>query len=265
MLRTKLLNYGLRIFNKSIFFRFPLIRQVLYNIVPTNFKLEELDNNLFRLCDDDSQLYVTRRGRISMYREGINVRLLNLQRQYLTNSIKSHDTIVNVVDIGANIGEWSLYWKQRGAKVIAIEPDPVEFRALEYNLGGDELYNVALWFEDTELQFYPQNDTGDSSAIPNNLNQNYVNVKAKRLDSLLQNLSQIDLIKIEAEGAEPEVLKGARETLTKTKYIQIDVGLERGLNSESTLVDCTNILYDAGFVLLDFNPKRYSMLFLQTR
>lgn len=265
MLRTKLLNYGLRIFNKSFFFGLPLIRQVLYRILPINFKLEELDKDLFRLYDDDLQLHVTRRGRISMYREGINVRLLNLQRQYLTNSIKSHDSIVNVVDIGANIGEWSLYWKQRGATVIAIEPDPVEFRALEYNLRGEELHNIALWFEDTELHFYPQNDTGDSSAIPTSLNQNYVTVKAKRLDSLLKSLSQIDLIKIEAEGAEPEVLKGAQETLTKTKYIQIDVGLERGLKAESTLVDCTNILFDAGFVLLDFNPKRYSMLFLKMR
>jgi len=40
----------------------------------------------------------------------------------------------SIVDIGANIGDTALYYASKGAHVLAFEPDPVNYRALVYNL-----------------------------------------------------------------------------------------------------------------------------------
>ena len=54
-------------------------------------------------------------------------------------------------------------------------------------------------------------------------------------------------MKIESEGHEPEVLKGSIETLSRTNYISVDFGPERGVNEEFTIVDVNKILYEKFF------------------
>ena len=63
------------------------------------------------------------------------------------------------------------------------------------------------------------------------------------LRDLQEKLALLHSIKIEAEGAEPEILEGLIKNLNKVEYITIDAGFERGVNKESTLVQCTNYLF----------------------
>ena len=43
------------------------------------------------------------------------------------------------------------------------------------------------------------------------------------------------LLKVEAEGAEPEVLQGLKKNLSRVEFITVDCGFERGLNQKSTI------------------------------
>ena len=58
---------------------------------------------------------------------------------------------------------------------------------------------------------------------------------------------QIDILKVEAEGMEPEVLRGALRTLKRTKFCVVDAGPER--YGKSTAAECISILQASGFEL----------------
>ena len=74
------------------------------------------------------------------------------------------------------------------------------------------------------------------------------------------------LLKIEAEGAEPEILMGIKNNLSKINYIAIDVSAERGENNSFTITECVNFLSKNNFKFLNFfiegkKNERVSILF----
>ena len=68
--------------------------------------------------------------------------------------------------------------------------------------------------------------------------------------------NQIKLIKVEAEGQEPEVLEGSLNTLKNIEYIAVDFGFERGLNQENTINSVNNILTKNNFELKNISEYR---------
>ena len=66
----------------------------------------------------------------------------------------------------------------------------------------------------------------------------------------------IKLFKIDAEGYEPEVLSGSKNTLKKTAFVSVDFGSERGANQNNTMVDVNNLLLQVGFELIELNDFR---------
>ena len=71
----------------------------------------------------------------------------------------------------------------------------------------------------------------------------------------------IKLLKLEAEGGEPEVLLGSSTILNHIEFISADLGFERGLNSESTLPAVSNFLLPMGFRFVDLSKNRLVSLF----
>jgi FkbM family methyltransferase len=214
------------------------------------YKVKSLDGN---------SLEITRINRLKKLKNGISSRLLDLQKNYLSSDIEI-DKSELVIDIGANIGEFGKHWKEKGFRVISFEPDPIEFKALTLNLSDSDCHNIGLWDKACMLTFYSKNISGDSSFFKTNSFDSKIKLSVYPLDYF--NISdKIGLLKIEAEGAEPEILKGAKKTLTKTKYVTVDVGMERGIKAESTLVEVSNILFNQNFKLVNFNPKRLVLLF----
>jgi hypothetical protein len=69
------------------------------------------------------------------------------------------------------------------------------------------------------------------------------------------------LLKIEAEGAEPEVLIGLSKELKKVNYIVVDCGFERGINSESTIRECSQYLINNNFEFYKYSEFRTMCLF----
>jgi uncharacterized protein YcbK (DUF882 family) len=122
---------------------------------------------------------------------------------------------------------------------------------------------MALWFEETVLSFFSKPTTADSSVIEMNDFDNVRQVQAKRLDALITDLpaNAKTILKVEAEGAEPEVLAGAKELLKNIDYIAIDCGFERGKNKDHTFSETNTILVDNGFRVEQANFKRMTMVY----
>ena len=67
-------------------------------------------------------------------------------------------------------------------------------------------------------------------------------------------LSEIDLVKIDVQGAEHLVLFGGRESLKKIKYICIEVSLKEIYQDSYLFHDIYNFLSENNFILLEFEP-----------
>lgn len=74
-------------------------------------------------------------------------------------------------------------------------------------------------------------------------------------------IERVKLFKLEAEGFEPEILRGALAVLDRIEYVAIDGGYERGVDCEQTFSHQTNLLTEHGFKMLDVNLKWGRALF----
>lgn len=221
---------------------------------------------------NDLPVHVARVMRLKEKWSHGNDRLKELYEKYLLSFLSfSADDIV--IDVGANIGELSLYL-QRNFSVMPVccEPDPTEQRCLEANFMDTEhiLIKDALWNEPGEAELSLGNDKGDSSLILGKTSLPSIPVRRTTLDLVYsetlapKGVDRIRLLKLEAEGAEPEILQGAEGTLDKIDYIAADLGPERGPERQNTVVECVNYLLMRNFKLLKVNPKQSVYLFAST-
>ena len=122
----------------------------------------------------------------------------------------------NVIDIGAWCGTWAKAIEPYARKVIAFEPDKIHFECLLKNatincearreaVGSEEKY-ISLT-DDNFTQAKRVDKSGDTRMVT--------------IDSL--DYKDVDLIKIDVEGYEMEVLKGAQRTLQNTQYLMIEL------------------------------------------
>lgn len=171
-----------------------------------------------------------------------------------------------VVDCGANVGELKYYFVENNLAVdyIGIEPSPLEFSCLEQNVAPSKALNVGLWDCDGELDFYVSSQMADSSLIEPPSYDEIIKVPTKRLDSLLPE-TPVRLLKLEAEGAEPEAVAGCEGILDRIDYISADLGFERGVGQTSTLGAVTNYLLARGFEIVGNGKERLTVLYRNRR
>lgn len=206
-----------------------------------------------------SEIYFFHPTRISRYFIGINERIEKLGREYCLDQIKKIPDGL-IVDIGSNIGEFTLCFNSiyPNREFLRFEPSHSENVAAEANLIGinQRLVPKPLWSHVSEVEFFNSNDTGDSSIFKPHESVRPIKIQSTTLDKELTELgiSQIALIKLEAEGAEPEILLGATETLKVTKFITADLGPERGIAQERTFTEVYAILKENGYDLIGKNP-----------
>lgn len=151
--------------------------------------------------------------------------ILKFSQMYL-NEFKNK----NIVDIGAHFGYHTLnFAKLTNGQVYSFEPQPQNYNLLKLNAKINNLQNI-----------YPMmiglSSKNESSKIPlvlktkekgnmgdftiNNLTSNfYSKIKSRTLDSF--NYKDISLIKIDVQGWEKKVLKGAKNTINLNKPLLI--------------------------------------------
>lgn len=135
-----------------------------------------------------------------------------------------------VIDIGAHVGIFTLRASRRAANglVVAIEPHPLNYKLLVENVRRNELKNVvtlnmALSSYDGVTKLYISDQSGRHSTA-RHFTGKYVEVIVKKLDSVLKDLKLegVNMIKIDVEGDELRVLKGAEDTLRRNNvYLAI--------------------------------------------
>lgn len=180
-----------------------------------------------------------------------------LYDSYLLNSIDIQNDDV-IVDCGANVGELFLAVKEKNFDVtyIGFEPDKETYDCLKLNVKNEKniVHNIGLSNIEGSNNFYIDNEGGNSSFVDFGTSES-IKVDTKTLDSY--NIKKnIKLFKIDAEGYEPEVLSGSKNTLKKTNFVSVDFGSERGANQNNTMVDVNNLLLQVGFELIELNDFR---------
>jgi len=145
------------------------------------------------------------------------------QIERLQEAMKHVKHFRTAIDGGAHVGSWTRYMAGRFEKVYAFEPARETFFCLERNtehLRNVQLEKAALgadygmvamtidpkqWARGNTGSYYAELNKGDTPLIP--------------LDSL--GLYDVDLLKLDVEGAELLALEGARKTIEKCKPVVI--------------------------------------------
>lgn len=150
--------------------------------------------------------------------------------------------IRNCIDVGSNIGEYSLeILKNLKTNVIAFEPMPgcVKYLKKIHNKYGSRFsyYGYALSNKNSEDVIYYGKSTGGLSTLEKSANEidylkkniNIIKIEKKKLDNYLNNekFDNIDFIKIDVEGHEFKVLEGGMSFINKhkVKLIQIEFNI----------------------------------------
>lgn len=158
-----------------------------------------------------------------------------------------------IIDIGAYEGTWSVaakrIWPQ--SKSILVEPNSEKRSKLEKisrELGG-KLYFDLLGANDGEQVKFNVMETG--SSIMSELSQVPRVVETRTLstlDSLAMDFESPALLKIDAQGYELEILKGATRTLAKCEAILLEIAIIEINVGAPLLHDVTSFMKMLGFV-----------------
>jgi FkbM family methyltransferase len=137
-----------------------------------------------------------------------------------------------VVDIGAHRGGFTSFAAvQTSNKVIAFEPDPVNFTFLEKHIKQNHLQNVIAHNAAIGSQSGKSNLFRSIASSRHSLYQdqaftkttNQVEVKVISLDEALANLERVHFLKMDCEGAEFDILMHAeRKTLNKIEKLAME-------------------------------------------
>lgn len=146
-----------------------------------------------------------------------------------------------IIDVGAFVGEFTMAIAEVAEKVVAIEPDPRNVKCLERNV--DEFENVTIIeavVSDTsdERTFQLGSDPTENSLLApdNDQSQHSQTVSTITLEDICLNegIESIDYLKVDAEGAEPEVIEGIGSI--DIRKITIDAGPERAGETTTSVV-----------------------------
>jgi FkbM family methyltransferase len=225
-------------------------------------------NGVYRATARDTTVSFARKERVWVYKRGVTERLDTLARIYMLRNVPLADGDW-VIDCGSNIGEFSrCVGRKAQARIIAVEPEQGEARCIPLNVPGvTAVINKALWKTAGTIDFYSKNDSADSSIFePEDYDRKF-SLPATTLTEVFaqHGIDRLRLLKLEAEGAEPEILDGGGDLVERIDYISADVGPERGLAKETTLAQVANYLYSRGFELVSVNTPRLICLFRNRR
>ena len=168
-----------------------------------------------------------------------------------------------VLDIGAHAGAFTAKMAKRvrkGGRVIAVEPHPGNFNFLTQNIRINKLqnvlaFNLALGGKTGKTKLYLANSTFTPSTVSRT--SRWLEVPVETLANLLRklNLRRVNFIKIDAEGAELEILQGGEDFLNLN-------GLKLSIAAYHTASEArhvTEFLKARGFTVWSVNGLVYAI------
>lgn len=136
------------------------------------------------------------------------------------------------VDVGANFGYFTCLAGAKignsgAGKVIAIEPNPALFKLLKANstinwsMCDISLHACALGAQSGQVDLWIPEDRAANASLSNAPGMNSVKVMLKTLDSLVGDVPNVDILKIDVEGHEAAVLLGAEQMIARSRDIRV--------------------------------------------
>jgi FkbM family methyltransferase len=171
-----------------------------------------------------------------------------------------------VIDIGANEGQFAAYVRAMfpDAEIYCFEPLGAAFSRLNsWAVGrhGIHLYNVALGDSDGVLEFYHHVDHSASSSLlrtteltkslyPAIRRQQLDRVNVRRLDDVVERdglrLAPLTLVKMDVQGFEDRVIRGAPNTLRRVEACVVEVSADTLYEDQAQFTELVNMLGDVG-------------------
>jgi FkbM family methyltransferase len=170
-----------------------------------------------------------------------------------------------LLDVGAHIGYFSIRAAVKigpKGRVVAFEPDPRTLKSLRANVAASNAANVtiegiACTDREQVLTFYASNslNTAQSSLSRQNATISLAppepfTVPGRPIDSVVRELGleRVDVVKVDVEGAELLVLRGAVETLGRFHpRLIIEVNPKLLANFQATPEDVFNLIKSVGY------------------
>lgn len=158
---------------------------------------------------------------------------LNNSKNYFEESfLKYVDKYIGenaiIIDIGANIGNHTLYWanESHAKKIYAFEPIPHTFEILKKNIEINnlqdrvKLHNIGLADQECsgEIKCFCKQNIG-GTRLKKLQSDTKFTMPLTTLDSFNITEDKVDLIKIDVEGMDNEVLLGSKNTIAKYKPV----------------------------------------------
>jgi FkbM family methyltransferase len=182
----------------------------------------------------------------------------------------------NVIDVGANKGDWTGYFiKQNSSiRILMLEPSISAFEFLSDRFKDSDNITIirkAVSNKDGDASFFEEPRCGETSSLLSSFSDSN-SIKRKisvtTIDSLINEfgLKKVDFLKIDVEGFDLHVLKGAADSLGKNKiqFIQFEYNAPWA-KAGSTLNEAIDFLKGSGYDvyilrkdgLYSFNYNRY--------
>lgn len=188
-----------------------------------------------------------------------------------------------ILDVGAHRGESIAHFKAiyPKSRIFSFEPNPTEFELLcEFasKFEGVEVFDFAIGEEVGVASFFRQDDSHlgsllrinvdstDSLGYAKNARNEPVDVRVETIDSFCHQfgLDNVGFLKIDVQGAEVQVLQGAKRMLPRTQVVSVEVSLfdfyEK--TSSSPVLEVERLMSDGGLDLWDIakvskNPENF--------
>jgi FkbM family methyltransferase len=147
------------------------------------------------------------------------------------HAFETSNSVPRILDCGANVGVVTLYMKRRhpGARVTAFEADPAIASMLSRNIEANRLTNVdviaaAVWDSAGETTFIAEGaDSGGVAKDYRGTSRRRITVPTVRLREYLAAEDQVDLLKLDIEGAEHRVLADCESELHRVRAIAVEL------------------------------------------
>lgn len=185
---------------------------------------------------------------------------------FLMEYLKPDDIFI---DVGANLGHYTMLASGVcRSKTIAIEPIASTLVKLKKNIELNNLQekvtllNIGIGDKNEILNFTTNKTVMNSvSLVESNTT---VKIEVKTLDTVLKNINPT-FIKIDVEGYEYKVLKGAANTLKnyKLKYLLVEFN-ESGSVFDIKDEEVFNLIIANGFTPIRYNPSKNEIVAIRS-
>lgn len=168
-----------------------------------------------------------------------------------------------ILDIGAHHGHWTARVKQIFTTSKYYLFEGIDYNEL-HNVSDAKVYNVILNDKIEEINWYQMKNTGDSMFREKTHHFSNCEVIKRHtidLDTLMEdefnNASNI-LVKIDCQGAEIPILKGAKSIYSKTDFILLEIPFFGQYNEGvPTFLEHIRFMDEIGFVPYDIYECHY--------